>query len=246
MSKLLVQVVLAFLLLCSTPLMAKKLIKIGVGNFPPFFVEKETKGIFIEITNAIFNQLPEYEVQYLFMSNSRLIHEINSGTRIDAACNIFPDSKVNAHLSVPIFRYTDVAISKKSSHLTINTISDLQGKSIAAYQGAKELLGEKFKEMAMKNPEYSEHPHPRTTTYLMMSDSIEVRVGDINIFWHDLNNKHYKNINVSQFNIHKLWPDVYSHIAFKDPILKNAVDNIIAKLNKTGKLQEIYTKHQLQ
>jgi polar amino acid transport system substrate-binding protein len=126
-------------------LMANQVIRIGVGNFPPFFIEKEQKGIFIEITDEIFKQFPEYTVQYIFMSNSRLVHEINSGKRIDAACNIFPNSEVNAYLSAPIFRYRDVAVSKRSSKLTINDISDLQGKSIAAYQGAKELLGGNLK-----------------------------------------------------------------------------------------------------
>lgn len=234
------------LLVCSPVLMAKQVLRIGVGNFPPFFVEKENKGIFIEITNEIFKQLPKYTVQYIFMSNSRLLHEINSGKRIDAACNIFPNAKVNAYLSVPVFRYTDVAISKKSSQLVINKISDLQGKSIAAYQGAKELLGNEFKEMAIKNPKYSEHPHPRDTTYLMLSDSKEIRVGDINIFWHDLKSKHYQdnvNIDVSDFKIHTLWPDVYSHIAFKDPALKDAVNQVIAELKRNGKIDQIYAKY---
>ena len=148
MPKMLAHFLLISLLIFSTTLMAKQVLKIGVGNFPPFFVEKENKGIFIEITNEIFKQLPEYTVQYLFMSNDRLLHEINSGKRIDAACNIFADSKVNAYLSEPIFRYRDVAVSKKSEQLKINNISDLQGKSIAAYQGATELLGSEFKKMA--------------------------------------------------------------------------------------------------
>jgi len=229
--------------------MAKQVLRIGVGNFPPFFIEKENKGIFIEITNEIFKQLPEYSVQYIFMSNSRLLHEINSGKRLDAACNIFSNSEVNAYLSEPIFRYRDVAISKKSSQLVVNKISDLQGKSIAAYQGAKELLGSEFKKMANKNPKYSEYPHPRDTTYLMLSDSKNVRVGDINIFWHDLNNKHYKEdakIDVSNFNIHSLWPDVYSHIAFKEKALKDSVNKVITELKRNGKIDEIYAKHRLE
>jgi len=248
MPKVLAHFLLISLIIFSTSIIAKQVLKIGVGNFPPFFIEKENKGIFIEITNEIFKQLPEYTVQYIFMSNNRLLHEINSGNRIDAACNIFSDSMVNAHLSVPVFRYTDVAISKKSSLLVVNKISDLQGKSIAAYQGAKDLLGSEFKEMAIKNPQYSEHPHPRDTTYLMLSDSKDIRVGDINIFWHNLKNKHYTEYakaDVSQFEIHALWPAVYSHIAFKDKALKDSVNKVIAELIRNGKIKEIYTRHQL-
>jgi polar amino acid transport system substrate-binding protein len=100
--------------------------------------------------------------------------------------------------------------------------------------------------MALNNPMYSEHPHPKDTTYLMLSDNKDVRVGDINIFWHDLNNKHYEKIEIDQFQIHYLWPDVFSHIAFKDPVLKDAVDNVIAELRLNGKIKEIYTAHKLK
>ena len=249
MIKMSLRFILIYLLFFPTTLMASQVLKIGVGNFPPFFVEKDNKGIFIEITNEIFKQLPEYTVEYIFMSNNRLVHEINSGKLIDVACNIFPDSQVNAYLSDPIFRYRDVAISKKSALLVINEISDLQGKSIAAYQGAKELLGNKFKEMALANPHYSEHAHPKETTYLLVSDNKEIRVGDINIFWHDLSNKHYKGdseIDVDNFNIHYLWPDIYSHMAFKDPVLKSSVNKVFAKLKLNGTIENIYSKYQLQ
>ena len=135
------------LLMFTTASLAQQIIKVGVGNFPPFFIENGTKGIYIEVINEIFKQLPKYKVQYIFMSNHRILHEINMGKSIDVACNVFPSSKIKAFLSDPIFRYRDVAVSKKSAQLTINTISDLQGKSIAAYQGATELLGNKFKKM---------------------------------------------------------------------------------------------------
>jgi polar amino acid transport system substrate-binding protein len=174
-------------------------------------------------------------------------HEINSGKRIDVACNIFAGSKVSAHLSDPIFRYKDVAISKKSSRLIINEVSDLQGKSIAAYQGATELLNGGFKEMAKQNPQYAEYPHPKETTLLMLSDKREIRVGDIHIFWHNLKNKRYikdHKTDADNFKIHTLWPAVYSHIAFKDQSLKNAVNKVIATLKGNGKIEAIYAKYQ--
>ena len=235
MSKILAQCLLIYLLISPTTLLAKQLLKIGVGNFPPFFVEKGNKGIFIEITNEIFKQLPEYTVKYIFMSNTRLLYEINSGKRIDVACNVFSGSEVNAYLSETIFRFRDVAISKRSSQLVVNKISDLNGKSIAAYQGAKELLGGEFKK--------------RDTTYLMLSDRKDIRVGDINIFWHDLKNKHYEEfteVDVNQFKIHSLWPDVYSHIAFKEKTLRDSVDKVITELKRSGKIEEIYAKYQVK
>ena len=249
MPKILNHILLVSLLVLSTNSIAQQIIKVGVGNFPPFFIEKGNKGIFIEVVDKIFKQLPEYKVEYLFMSNHRILHEINNGKLIDVACNIFPNSQVKGYLSEPVFRFRDVAISIKSEQLKVNNISDLQRKSIAAYQGATELLGGEFKKMAEANTEYSEHAHPKETTLLMVSGKKDIRIGDINIFRYDLNNKYYnKNASVdhTNFTIHYLWPYVYSHMAFKDQSLKDAVNKVIKELKLNGSIEKIYSKYEMQ
>jgi len=227
---------------------SKEVLKVGVGNFPPFFIEKDQSGLFLEITQALFKELPNYDIEFVFMSNKRLQHEINTGKRIDVACNIFNRSNVNAYLSTPIFRYSDVVISKKSSNLKINSVADLKGKSIAAYQGAKDLLGEEFQRIANENSTYTEYPHPSETTYLLISGNKEVRVGDINIFWYDLERKHLSStsqLTMQDFTIHKLWPDVYSHIAFKNEKIRDMINQAIVKLNNNGVIKSIYSKYNL-
>ncbi|PCH96340.1 MAG: hypothetical protein COB83_06150 [Gammaproteobacteria bacterium] len=246
LNRLLLALVLISLLLGSSITFAKQTLKIGVGNFPPYFIEKEQGGLFIEITQALFNELPEYDISFVFMSNNRLHHEINTGKMIDVACNIFAESKVNAFLSAPIFRYSDVAVSRKSDHLTINQLSDLQGKSITAYQGAMNLLGADYKAMATTNPKYSEHPRPSYSSYLLIAGQKEVRIGDINIFWYDLANKYQKideKINTQDYTVHHLWPDMYSHIAFKDENIRDAINKAITKLDHDGSIQKIYDKY---
>jgi hypothetical protein len=103
--------------------------------------------------------------------------------------------------------------------------------------------------MAIANPNYSEHAHPKETTYLLISDSKDIRIGDINIFWHDLKYQHYKNnteVDVNNFDVHYLWPDVYSHMAFKDEALRNSVNIIINELTAKGAIEGLYTKYRLQ
>tara|TARA_R110000737_G_scaffold273913_1_gene280747 strand:+ start:5449 stop:6195 length:747 start_codon:yes stop_codon:yes gene_type:complete len=248
MLKIISYIALLLLLVFSSTSLATQILKVGVGNFPPFFIENGKQGIFIEIIDEIFKQLPEYKVEYIFMSNNRILHEINYSKSIDVACNIFPSSTVNAYLSEPIFRFRDVAISKKSAQLKINNISDLRGKSIAAYQGATELLGDEYKQIAKKNHHYSEHPHPKDTTHLMLSGKKDIRIGDINIFWYDLNNKHYakyKDVAHSDFTVHYLWPRVYSHMAFKDQQLQIQVDEIIRELKLNGTIEKIYSRYEM-
>lgn len=246
MLKIFTYIFLSILIVTSTSSSATRVLNIGVGNFPPFFIEDGKKGIFIDIIDEIFKQLPEYKVRYIFMSNHRVLHEINYGKSIDVACNIFPESKVNAFLSVPLFRYRDVAITRKSANIDLNSIADLQSKSIAAYQGSTELLGDSYKKMASSNTRYNEYAHPNKTTHLMLSGAKQVRIGDINIFWYDLKNKYYdQNIDQNEFEVHYLWPDVYSHMAFKDEELKFKVNNIIEELTESGTIEAIYTKYKV-
>lgn len=246
MIKILCRLLLFSLLSSSNLLMAKQDLKIGIGNFAPFLVEEDHHGLFLELTEEIFKHLPKYNVTFVYMSNNRLLHEINSGHRIDVACNIFSNSQVNGFLSSPVFRYTDVAVSKNSAKLKVNKISDLQGYSIAAYQGAKEMLGDDFKAMALTNPNYSEYSHPDETTYMMVAGEKDIRIGDIHIFLHDLADKRYINeekIAEKDFTIHRLWPDVYSHIAFKDKVLRDSVNKVIKDLTTNGTIEAIYRKH---
>ena len=180
------------LLLSSQLLPAKQVLRVGVGNFEPFFIQEGERGLFLDITKEIFKLLPEYEVEFIFMSNTRLLREMKVDIRIDAACNIFANSETNAYLSVPVFRYTDVAVSKAENKMVIENVSDLQDKSIAAYQGATDLLGDEYKKMALANSQYSEYALPSETTKLVAIGKKEVRVGDIYIFLHDINAPMYK------------------------------------------------------
>lgn len=226
--------------------MAEQDLKIGIGNFAPFLDEEDNQGVFLELTEEIFKQLPRYNVQFIYMSNNRLLHEINSGQRIDVACNIFSNSSVKGFLSSPVFRYTDVAVSKNSAKIKVNQISDLQDFSIAAYQGAKEMLGDDYKKMALANPHYSEHSKPDETTYMMVAGEKDIRIGDIHIFLNDLADKRYINedkIAAKDFTIHRLWPDVYSHMAFKDEMLRDSVNKVIKELTANGTIEAIYRKH---
>lgn len=235
------------LLLLPTSIQAQQELRVGVGNFAPFFIEDGERGLFLDITKEIFKQMPEYRVKFIFMSNTRLLRDMNREKRIDAACNIFADSKSNAHLSDPIFRYTDVAVTKKEKNFIINNISDLQDKSIAAYQGATDLLGEEYKQMAMANSQYSEHAHPSETTRLMALGQKDVRIGDVYIFLYDIKSSAYKRrqkISANDFQIHKLWPDVYTHIAFRDAAIRDKANQAIRKIKSDGTLEKIYKEYE--
>jgi len=238
---------LVLLLLFHPFLLAKQELRVGVGNFPPFFIENGERGLFLDITKKIFELMPEYDATFTFMSNSKLLREINKGGGIDVACNIFAGSNVDAYLSEPLFRYTDVAVSKKENNFIINNVSDLKKRSISAYQGAIDLLGEDFKQMAYENKSYTEHGQPSETTLLVAMGKKDVRVGDVFIFLYDISKNKYKKrgVNANDFKIHWLWSDVFTHMAFRDESIRDKANKAILEIQNNGVLEQIYKEHEV-
>ncbi len=141
---------LTFFIFASPALFGEEL-TVGVGLFEPFFIKENKSGVFLDLIKETFTRMPQYEANFLFMSNRRLLRDLSIG-KTDAAANIFKGSEVKAFLSEPLFRYTDVAVTLKNRNFIINKISDLQDKSIAAYEKATVLLGDEFRKMAKSNP----------------------------------------------------------------------------------------------
>jgi len=233
------------LLLILCPTVGAKDLVVGVGNFEPFFIKEGNKGLFLDLTKEIFKLLPQHTVKYTFMPNRRLAAQVANG-KIDVACNIFKDSHVKAHLSVPLFRFTDVVVSNKHRNLSIEKVADLKGLRVAAYQGAKELLGGEFKTLMTNNPHYKEQPDQSRTILMVLHDRADVRVGDIFIFLNDLKNLAGQQVTASldNFTIHRIWPDVYSHMAFKDSALRDDVNNAIKIIKGNGTFDAVYKRYE--
>jgi len=220
-----------------------KELTIGVGLPEPFFIEKDESGVFLDIIKEIFRLMPEYEPKFFFMTNKRLVRDINKGW-IDAAANVFENSDVKACLSEPVFRYSDVAVTLRKKNFVINKISDLQDKRIATYQGARNILGHEFAEMAKSNPGYQEFPESFVTTNLLVKDRTDVRVGDIFIFLYDINRPLHKGkVSSDQFTLHRLFPDVYTHMAFRDEKICEKFNRALGEIKANGAFEAVYEKY---
>lgn len=219
-----------------------KILNVGVVNFEPFVIQQSKNGIHIEIIQAIFDRLPGYQARYIYLANHRLTAAIHSG-QLDVASNITPSSMLNAHLSQGLFYYQDVAVSLKASGIKIERVDDLSRGRIAAYQGARQLLGEKFRRVVSLNPDYHEYHLALSTTALLVRQRVDVRVGDVSIFYYDLNRPTNRNLDVGDYNISYLWPNVVTHLAFKDEFLRDRVELIISDLKRQGVIDKIYLKY---
>jgi polar amino acid transport system substrate-binding protein len=244
MRGILTQMLLVVLGLALTPLVHATDLKIGVGNFPPYFSEKGNTGLFTDLIYETFKFMPQHHLKSLVpMSNYRLVVELNEG-RVDGSANIFTDAKIKGCRTEPIFRYSDVAVSRKDSHLNIQEIADLKGKSIVTYQGAHTFLGKAFQQFT--SPElamYREVPQPADQVWLVGSGQFDVSVGDMFIFLNSAQSLSDARYTSDQFQIHRLFPDIYSHMAFRDQKLCDEFNVALRMIKKNGTFEAVYSRY---
>ena len=159
----------------------QKNLTIGVGNFEPFFIQKDNSGLFVDVIRTVYAQLPQYKINFVYMGNNRIARELSMG-RLDAAANINSLNQVKSgYLSQPVFRYSDVAVSLKNQNLTLNNIPELNRYSVASFQGATEFFGELFKRTVSRNPNYYEHLHMDALLMQLAKNRVNVVIMDKNI-----------------------------------------------------------------
>ncbi|MDM8550646.1 ABC transporter substrate-binding protein [Desulfobacterales bacterium HSG2] len=234
--------VFAFILISLTPAASAEELVIGLGNFEPHFVKEGNTGLFTDLVKETFALLPQYQLKFRHgRSVKRLIKELNSG-RIDAAANVF-GSDLKGYVSEPLFRFTDVAVTLKSRNLVIRQVSDLKGKSLITYQGAKIVLGREFVETAETCSRYMEVPEPMTQAKMVAMGRYDVSVGDIYVFLHSLRVWSGGKYKPDQFEFHRIFPDIYTQMGFKDKRVCDDFNRALREIKKNGKYEALYERY---
>lgn len=216
-------------------------LKIGLGNFAPYFYSGGKKGLFVDLIKETFKQLPQYRVVYLpDMSNHRLAVALNSG-HLDAAANITND-EINGCISSPFFRYRDVAVTLKQNNYRIDSIDDLKHYSVITYQGAS-TFWQQLEQLSRINPNYVEVPKPLTLARSVASGRTQVAIVDLYIFLHNIKLWSQGRFTTDMFSFHNLFPEQYAYMGFNDQALCREFNGAIATIRQNGTYERLYNKH---
>ncbi len=236
MNKILVALLLFVGLSCSC---AAKEVVVGMGSFDPFVVESEDSGIFTDIIRAVFRHMPNHEAIFEYgMVNKRLWVFFEEG-RIDAISNLYDSVDLQACRSDPTFRFRDMAISLKKSNFIINKMTDLKGKSIMSFQGAKDFFGLEFAKV-IDSRHYTELVKPQLQAIMLFHDRVDVSVGDLFLFLRTLEKE---NIDPGSFNFHDIFPRLYSHMGFHDEDVCKLFNEGLKKIKASGEYEGIYRSY---
>lgn len=219
-------------------------LRVGTGNFPPYFDERGTEGLFNDIIRGVFALMPQHQLVLVpQMSNYRLVHSLNDGS-MDGAANVFAASDIKGCRTDGVFRFTDVAVTRKDRQLSIDKTADLAGKRVVTYQGAKTFLGPTFAQAvgAGEGNLYREMPQPLMQARALAQGEADVSVGDMYIFLYSIKTLGNPAVRADQFVIHPLFPDTYSHMAFREQKWCDEFNTALAKFRKSGRYDALYAQ----
>ncbi len=229
------------LVFSSSKLQANELV-IALGNFEPLFSTPNKPALYKELIDGVYAYLPHITVNYQYMfSNSRLLVALNE-KKVDGVANIFAHSEIDGCISLPIFRYSDVAISRTTDRLKINEIKDLQGLSVVTFQRAKKLLAPEFEKTMALTTYYQEIPQPKEQARILQSKMADVSVGDKYIFFDSLNNITQGKFNAQDYTIHNIFEPSYSHMGFNNQQDCDEFNVALAKFKQSGEYEKVYER----
>lgn len=248
MLKRFIQLTTCAMLFVGASAMARE-IKVGFGEPAPYVLRQERHpGIAVEIIRESL-KFSGIEIEPVYHSYQRSKEEVKRG-RLDAASTAQKEPGDSLYFSEPCISFHPVAIVRKSADITLNSIADLPGRSIAAWQHAHEHLGKEFARLFGRHVtddyrrRYFDPADQLAQVKMFWSGHAEVVIIDRLIFDYlttRLDHHFDTDHEVEDFAI--FGDATVMSVAFADPELRDRFDQGLAELRERGLVDRIYEKY---
>lgn len=204
------------------------------ATIPPYVIEKTDTGIQLNIIKAALIEQGLDNIVVIYMSNKRAEQQLHSGN-VDILLNYAGKRGAGIYPSQPVLSYKNVAVSLKKRNFTIETIKELNNKSVLGFQHATAYLPPPFAKGVAQFASYEEVVNQRAQVDRLMKDWVDVIILDERIF-HYYNNDYTHSLPV---NIHPIFPKAPRPAYFNNAVLQKAFDNGLLTIKAKGKYQQI-------
>ena len=224
--------------LLAFPLQAAEPIRIGLHLSAPWSFYNDTgelDGIEYQLVSRIFSRAG-FKVEYELHSYSRLLKQF-SDKKLDCASPVAVPVE-GASYTEPYLPFEDVVISLASSGMEIQSLQQLAGKRIVAYQQAQQVLGAEFS-AAVANANYLELADRSVQLELLFSNRVDLVIGERRVL-------HYlaaKTAPLLTLKTHHLFTGQKYPAACWDPALKDVFNHGLELLQQSGELSAILQQY---
>ncbi|MDV7338951.1 transporter substrate-binding domain-containing protein [Terasakiella sp. A23] len=241
MNKALVAV-FVFLLSLQIATATAQSLKVGVGlSKPPYIIQENNSGVEYEIMSRAL-EIAGYRMVPKYMPLLRIPHELNGGG-LDAGMHLRAHISIDGFFSDEVISYRNYAIALEAEDLKLESLSDLKKVSVIAFQNAKKLLGEHFFEAVDGNKNYAEIANQELQVRMLAAGRAQVAVADHRIFLHFKKVFETKNGKFLRFRFYPLFDPTPYRAAFRSRAVRDAFDEGLAELKRSGEYDRIISKY---
>ncbi|HYD81947.1 MAG TPA: transporter substrate-binding domain-containing protein [Paucimonas sp.] len=222
---------------------APKEVRIGMGlTKPPYIMESGKEGLEYEIAEQALAAagLKMVGVQFPPVRGLALFR----AGQLDGLLTVDEGIGGNHFFSEPYILYQNVATTLTSRNIRLRQIEDLIDYSVAGFQNANVILGERFKALAARHPEYKEYPQQIIQDKLLYTGRVDVVVGDRRIFRY-FSTRLEASIDATQpVTFHPIFPPNPRLAAFHDAELRDRFNAGLKAIKSNGAYDAILKKYQ--
>ncbi len=212
---------------------------------PPFVIENDMQnlGIQLDLIKAIFAE-ENQAVRFLHVPLARSFTSVDKW-HSDGTITLPSDYRhESVFISEFYISYRNVIVTLKEDDLSINTLADLKGKKIIAFQTAKKFLGAEFVNAIKAAEDYREVADQMRQIKMLFAKRTQALVLDISIFKYFLHN-HSDSRYARPYKVHWLFaPRTYS-AGFKSKLHCEQFNRGLKEIKANGKYQQILDKYLL-
>lgn len=246
-SKVLRAICLLLAWLAAASCQAKELLIAFGKDRPPYVYDEDKRGLEIDIVRAAL-QPKGYTIRVIHVSNRRLQVAINA-MGMDGSATV-REAHDGTYYSDNYITFENFAISKKQDGLVIQSVADLKGKSIVAWQNAYRDLGPEFE--AMFNPkaqtasrrQYFELPSQMAQNKMFWAGRAQVIIIDKTIFlWYRKTLAGAMDTS-AEVVFHNIFLERTSfRVAFKNAKVRDDFNEGLRHLRSSGIYQQLYERY---
>lgn len=210
--------------------------RVAIGlSLPPYVMADERRGMEYDIVREALADAG-FELVPVFVDFGEVPGAIASG-KADAAMTVTAATVPDHPLSAPHIVYRNAAMTLASRHLTVETIADLSGFSVLAFQKATDYLPAAYAEAVAGKADYSETAEQVRQPEALFLGEVEVVVADINIFnWFRNDPRVRADADSTQeVTVHAIFAPTPYQVAFGDAADRDAFDAALAALRDSGR-----------
>ncbi|NRR33003.1 transporter substrate-binding domain-containing protein [Oxalobacteraceae bacterium] len=194
---------------------------VGMGlPKPPYIMESGTAGLDYDIARLAL-AAGGYKMVAQMLPQTRALAMLRAG-QLDGMLSITDGIGGLDYFTDTYIVYQNVATTLASRNLKLRTVEDLSGYSVAAFQNASMVLGERFGLLVSGHSDYRELPSQITQNKLLFMGRVDVVVGDRLIFRY-FNDKLDAKIDATQaVTYHRIFPESPRKAVFREARMRDA------------------------